>query len=838
MYQPKLNYFVPEFVIATKSSPPPHPHLLKISEAYKHVMLTRDMLALQFSYAACSKPKSKVKSKMGGKLLHFSGVFLVICLFVPSLGQSADRSGTIRVSVTGDDSKCNFSDVVPCRTLDRAFEIGATNSTLIQIEQGHYNLSNSYNFSRIRNFTVQGEDRNAQSVNISCSPNASLSFILSEDLLFEGLTFDKCGSFRKSNVGKPHKNVLYVTALYFNYCKNVQATAVHFTNSPGVAVTMYTVGSTNFTECLFKDNRPPAQNIFPANVSIDEKSAESAVAGGGVYLQLGLPDVNSIQLSLDEHAEYVSNHTYIFNSCNFTGNEAPKPELNATMDTPALPFSRGGGLAIYVKGNGSHNTFVVENSVFIQNKAQWGGGLQLEVSHRGQNNSFSVVSSNFSHNKANFAGGGVRMGYEIWEHDFLIPNHFQFINCMFTGNSAMWGGGHSIYGTTMPVKLKDQGMGQMHVHRKLSFTSCQWIGNTANVGSAIGAFLYNTNVDDVGPRAPYHLELSGCTVSENRVTILNHGVLLGQGAVYTVEVPLILKSKTIISNNSKTALVLDSATTEIHDEVMFKYNRGYRGGALAMYGKSKLFFFAKSKLTFQGNHAYEKGGAIYISFPGPPLVNFNSTGLTGHYCFFTYEEWNTDYDDWDTSILFKDNFVNEVKGLGKSIYATTLKNCRRTGETRQSNSALSWKTVKFLDRFGNKTTVKEEVTTDPIDIHFETKDWNKPPSEVFNATVILLDEKNNHVFGMVTVDVENLNSKTQVSLTTGSVYLARNDNISSLQFKGKEGDQFNITLRTMGAQIIRRYIDNIKLARCPDGFKSENGKCVCASDEPGRCQEL
>lgn len=768
-------------------------------------------------------------------LSHFASFLLVFCLAWPSSCRSWAFNRTITVSLsTGDDSKCNVSgSKTPCRTLDRAFELAA-NSTLIKIERGNYSLNGSYSFSWIKDFEVKGPDQNSQGVNVSCSGNASLSFVLSENLVFQGLTFSHCGTLRKSTVDNPHKNVLFVTAFYFNYCKNVQATAVDFVSSPGVAVTLYAVASVNFTECVFRDNKPPGH--IPINGSresrIDLDSEHTAVAGGGVYLQLGRKDLNPIHVSEAKHSEYVNNQSYIFSNCNFIRNEAPKPELNATLDTPAMPFSRGGGLAIYVDGNSSHNSFVIEHCIFSENSAQWGGGLQLEVQHRGQNNSFFISSSNFLQNKASFSGGGVRMGYLIWERDFLAPNNFQFLNCLFEGNSAMWGGGISIYGTTRPVKVNDQGTGSVHIHRKMVFTTCHWIKNTANVGSAIGAFLFNTNVDDVGPRAPYHVELNQCFVCGNKVNLLNHTVLLGQGAIYTVEVPLILKTKTVICNNSKTALVLDSATTEIHDEVIFKYNKGYRGGAVAIYGKSKLYFSAKSNLTFQGNYAHEKGGAIYVSFPGSPLVNFNATGRSGHACFFTYEDWRVDYDDWDTSIVFKDNSVG---GLGRSIYATTLKNCRRTGETRENSTALEWKIIHFVNRFGNKTsTVKEEVRTDPIDIHVKSEDWNKPATEVFNATMTLLDEKYNEVFGMVHVDVSNVND-THVSLTTGSVYLAQNGNISSLQLEGKQGDIFNISVRTMGSQIVRRYIDNLRISKCPDGYLAKKGKCICAKNViPGK----
>ena len=211
----------------------------------------------------------ETRRRMCTTLSHFASFLLAFCLAWPSGCSAWAFNRTITVSSsTGDDSKCNVShSVTPCRTLDRAFELAAANSTLIKIERGNYSLNGSYNFSWIKDFEVKGPDQNSQSVNVSCSGNASLSFVLSENLLFQGMTFYHCGTLRKSNVDKPHKNVLFVTAFYFNYCKNVQATAVDFVSSPGVAVTLYAVASVNFTECVFRDNKPLGHDMIPINKS-------------------------------------------------------------------------------------------------------------------------------------------------------------------------------------------------------------------------------------------------------------------------------------------------------------------------------------------------------------------------------------------------------------------------------------------------------------------------------------------------------------------------------------------------------------------------------------------
>ena len=765
---------------------------------------------------------------------------MLLCIFLSILifHKLAEVNGwnwkrTISVSLNGNDSACQVRLNSSCRTLDKAFEVAldyGPNSTLILVQSGHYYLKSSVNFSRVRDFALKGEILSAKpNVVVTCYPNVSLSFVLSDDLVFENIKYCQCGGWHESAIGEPefrhHKHALFITALYFNYCRNITMTRIHVNGTPGVAVNMYNVGTAAFRECVFTFNKPGSSNSTDVSLTSAE-SLDFAVAGGGVFIQLGLANFNPIELSEADHSRYVNNHSYVFSNCNFTGNEAPEPELNATMDTPALPFSRGGGLAIYISGNGSRNRFVIEHNIFLRNEAQWGGGLQLEVQHRGWNNTFVVTNVTFEQNKAHFAGGGVRMGQYLdrtYDPPGFIANHFHFTKCWFIGNSATWGGGVSIYGTTRPVwpGLED-------FHRKMVFSACHWRGNTANVGSAIGAFLFNTNEDEIGPRAPFHLELSNCSVTENKVSLDEHSVIVGQGAIYTIEVPIILKGTTSIENNSYTALVLDSATIQLGGAVLFRGNTGLRGGAMAIYGKSRLFFHSKSVLDFHDNSAQEKGGAIYYCAPGPPLVSFKSTGFIASPCFMVYEKWDADYDTWNTSIVFKGNAVG-TGGLGNSIYATTLKKCRRTGETRKTNSAFDWKIVKFFDRSGNKTTAKDEIRTDPIDIQSVRKDWEKSPSENFEATTVLVDEKGNHVLGQVSVKVRS----NSVVLTNGGIYLVQNDKLSSLQLTGFEEDGFNITLSTTGEQVVRQHIDNLVIQRCKDGLKQSERQCICESNDTG-----
>lgn len=734
---------------------------------------------------------------------------------------------TIYVSPSGNDALCQTRPNSSCRTLDKAFMVAQSrgaNSTLISVQGGHYNLTTSFNFTRLHDFALKGTDE----VVTTCYPNVSLAFVLSDNLVFANIKFSGCGNWHKCYVDKPYRPALFITALYFNYCRNITMYRLRIHETPGLALNMYDVGTLTLDECEFVLNKPIYDSRDLNESLSNAEYLDFAIAGGGIYLELGSAGLNPIELPKAKHDKYVNNHSYTFSNCNFTGNKTPRPEVNVTMNTPALPFSRGGGLAVYISGNGSHNKFVIEECTFLQNEAQWGGGLQVEVIRRGQNNSFIVKNTTFRENKACFAGGGVRMGYLDRTREPTTPNHFQLVNCKFIENYATLGGGLVVYGTTQSLPNKEQELKFSHVEPtdwKMAFSSCLWRGNMANVGSAISAILFNTNEDEIGPRIPFHLELENCTVTENKVDFLEN---LGQGAIYTLEVPVKLKGQTSVKNNSYTALVLDTATLHISDNVLFSGNTGFQGGAIALYGKSKLFFTSGSTLTFDENYAVQKGGAIYYNTGGSRLVSLKDSGLNASTCFVSYEKWYEDYDMWNISIVFKGNKVKKL-GLGDSIYATTLKNCIRANETRKENSAFSWKFVKFLDKNGTEVKAKDEIRTDPISMDIVRKDWEKPATEVFNVTAVLKDEKGNHVPGKISVELSSKN----VALATGSLFLS-NDKILSLQLLGNKGDAFNVTMTTVGQQIVQQHIDNLSLQRCKDGFRSQNKHCVCSKKEnPG-----
>ena len=450
----------------------------------------------------------------------------------------------------------------------------------------------------------------------------------------------------------------------------------------------------------------------------------------------------------------------------------------------------------------------------------------MPMEDKTKNNSFIMEGTTFLRNKADFSGGAIRIGNMPLKckHKRLILNQFNISNCSFVNNEALWGGGASIFGRTIePTKHPEPAVTQFH------FKHSTWQYN-ANEGAAMGLYLYNCNKYHIGPQIPYHVCFDNGTVFQSNHAGLRHiDPRIGQGTLFSLEVPLIFKSTTKFWNNSKSALVLDGSILEVHDQLEFLNNTGFRGGAIAMYGRSRILFHENAKSTFEANRCHDKGGAMYIQTPGSPLVRFNASGTNIHTCFFVYSNSSIQYDEWNITVIFKDNTAAR-NASGKSVYVTTLENCWQERETRTNNSVLRWNFVKFDNLPQNFTNFSGEVATDPIEIKSVKTDWKVAPGEIFTATVKLYDEVKNLVPGIIDI-VINSSSKVQLN-TSSTLFLTTTGQITNIRLRGKQGAKFSVHLNCKGSQALSTLIEDLELNNCYAGFRFSTEQLTCECMDP------
>ena len=769
------------------------------------------------------------KQKFFTMPLSSSSFILAFCILVV-VGIVSLRAEPAKIVVSQengtDNSTCWNEKTIPCRTLTYALKY-VTNSTFVLLQSEHYsyNLTEHFNFSNKREIGVIGEQESSF-VTVECY-NGSLSFENSENITLRRILLRGCGGVHNSTSGDAfgehsRAHIPFLSAVFFVYCKHIVIDNCAIVNSTGIGVNVYDVGGdVRIMHSSFESNRPIANST----------GQDIAIAGGGVYVEFtykgGAFPFNKNSSAL---TEYDSNSRYTFYNCTFKDNYAPCQNFPTLNDNPHgdehFPFGRGGGLSIFVKGAAKNNVIQIIDSNFENNHALWGGGLFIEYQDEVQNNTLEVTNCMFRNNNATYAGGAVRSGTCSSSDSLqLLANRMTYKECTFERNVAILGGGVSHHGFLS--YLRDTNGVTHHI----LYVNCAWLKNAATMGSAIGLATQPSvnGLQDLtgrGPMVTYRIDLEDCNVTNNAIVFTEDKKVIGQGAIYSYAVPVILKGNINIEYNINTAMVIENAALHVFGNVTFRNNTGGQGGALGLYGTAVIMLMPQSQLNFISNTASERGGAIFVRDSGPPVMAFQTTELDTRACFIAYNNSFSleNVSEWQTRIVFRGNKVS-TDGGGESVYASTLSGCRQEGQRRINNKSLEWpNTIQFQD---SGKSSKEQIATDPVEIKFSATDWEVSPSEIFNAAVELIDEKDNPVLGVVNITISDghvrLGAASNLFLIQGDTHY-----IKDLHLLGKEYSEFKIHINTVAGRVVQNISKKVTLKGCYPGFEQNDGKtCSC-----------
>ena len=216
-----------------------------------------------------------------------------------------------------------------------------------------------------------------------------------------------------------------------------------------------------------------------------------------------------------------------------------------------------------------------------------------------------------------------------------------------------------------------------------------------------GALVFSRNFD-LGLNLASEL-----SISLKNVTVGNNSSpSLAESAVQVVAANLTIDDCRI-ENNSDTALKAYFSDVTLAGTVVFSGNRGVKGGALAMY-QSLLYLNEFCNITFIGNSARDRGGAIYIEQFSHIVTSWD---LIYPRCFGDLKTNNSDayysfIENVHERIKVKmiDNFAAEG---GDDIYGGSLNGPCTLGDHGLVEFASTYKVVQF----DNYTT--SSVTSDP-----------------------------------------------------------------------------------------------------------------------------
>ena len=754
---------------------------------------------------------------------------LVVAQFIPLRGEPTKI--VVSQENGSDNSTCWSDKTIPCHTLNYALKhLKDMNSTFVLLRSGRYsyNLTEHFTFVNKREIGIVG-DEESSFVRVECHYNGSLSFEKSENITLSRILLHGCGGLHNSTTGdaiKKHSHIPFLSGVFFVYCKNVVIANSWIVNSPGIGVNMYDVGGdVRISDSWFEGNKPIANSI--AN--------DIALAGGGIYVEFTYGGgAFPFNLNSSSLAEFDNNSRYTFHKCTFRDNHAPDQNFSTMIDDPHgdyhIPFGRGGGLSIFVKGAAKNNLIQITQCNFEDNLALWGGGIFIEYQDEVQNNTLQVANCTFKNNTAVYAGGAIRSGTCAGSgNQQLFANEMTYADCTFDSNGAVLGGGVSHHGVSS--YLKDLDSGSLHIR----YINCIWVNNTATMGSAIGLATQPSvnGIRDLtgrGPLLTHRIVLKDCNVTNNVIVLTEDKQVIGQGAIYSYSMPVIFEGDVNIAYSNNTAMVIENAAIHVFGNVTFRNNTGGQGGALGLYGTSVIMLMPHSQLNLVNNTAWERGGAIYVRDSGPPIVAFETTELRTRQCFIAYNNSFSleNVTEWQTKIIFRGNKVSTTGG-GDSVYASTLQGCRQEGQPRINNKSLEWPNmIQYQDL--NKTS-NEHISTDPVLIKFNESDWKVSPSEIFNATVELIDEKNSSVLGVVNMTITD----GHVTLGTASnLFLIQGGypKIDNLYLRGKERSEFKIHANTVAGRVVQNLSKTVTLRGCYPGFEQKDGKtCTCMDRE-------
>ena len=731
----------------------------------------------------------------------------------------------ITISTKGNDSgECLVNKDIACKHLD--YVLNATinqNSTALFIEPGYYHLHSSFAFWHVKQFAIIGSSTNSQDIIVNCSSMAGLSFIYSQDIIMNNITFSSCGSLQNSTTrGHPQ----FLVGLFLVNCIGLEMNGVLIIDGPGIGMQLYDVtGTVTILNCHFLKNGN--------NSTVTSDASEFVTSGGGLYVEYtfegGLWPFNG-----PPNLIYQENSIFYVYYSSFEHNVSPRP-ANDSVASPNgsnhVAFGRGGGVSVFMKGHARNNLLCFKVCRFKNNNAGWGAGFFIEFQDNTQNNTVKFEKTKFSGNKAQLGGGGTRIGLIANLQKTNIPNVVEHISCLFEKNMAILGGAISLYGTRK--------LAYFNYKRKsfVNFTSCMFHKNGATVGSAIGCALWSSSNFGANQGNSVKLFFMHCNFTNNEIILTEDKKVTGTGGLYSQSIPILLSDVNFSLNNGS-AVVLDSADVQINGIVVFSNNTGGNGGAIALYGGSILHLARQSQLQFLNNICYQKGGAIYVKNPGPPLVAFKTTGLNTHTCFILYEdEENFDPNNWNVNVTFLGNFNRgQDPASGASVFATTLQYCRMPDENRINNTALEWNTFHYFFANGTKSDMVSEIATEAVEMKVDRSEWNVTADKSFSPMLKLFDEKNKSVYGIINVE---LPANGPVTIDPPSAYYFAKDRIQSITIQGKPHSPYNVTLSTVDSQLVTEEIHNIFIDECSPGFVSNKNSCKCDLSDIGisRCED-
>lgn len=688
----------------------------------------------------------------------------------------------VNASLCSNSRQCYYGNTISIQQLSKHIISSNISNIEVYFCSANYDLvSLVVNFTDVSSILIQGLD----ATSIHCSHHSGLYFKRVRNVEMRTISLNGCG-FPNTH-DKLHPNI--TTSLYLINSSNIEMTNIDISGSQGIGLAMIGIsGYVSIVDSNFDKNRDPFFEAPGAGIFIDSFRSESA--------------------------------TYKLENCNFTRNGA----TNGLGGKVITYYDRGGGVNIYFRAETANVNMTLTGCLFEDNTASYGGGMYVSFNNSARDVQVTVEDTLFRTNSAINRGGAVVAGY-LLDTGGMIRNSVKFQSCKFIKNKCKKGG--AVYLYAVPGNRENRVYSNNN--NSFKFDSCIWERNEAMYGSAvlISPFTYKNHFSDGElPLAWFNSCSFVRNLNQIQPQLMRNANVTryGRGAMYINLFHVRLSGDTkFVRNSRSSAIYLMSSILELAESsyVLFKLNFGYQGGAMNLRGSASIYLNDNTLIEFDGNYAWDNGGAIYYATLVDP------SQLTRSNCFIEYVGKHQSVADRNATLLFRNNSIHvrtEQESSGQSIYLTSANSCTKLYNMYNKVDIMKalnlTVTFIFQDGIHNDTLV-----TSPSSFTV-TEDLPKSlvPGKEVVLTLNAADDMQHRVLSPVYYIRMHPYTKNSKNLRIDSAYTLSTNN--KIKVRGKPGNEGTLLLKLPNQDDTALSL-KITLEECPPGFVFDHEDLVC-----------
>ena len=499
----------------------------------------------------------------------------------------------------------------------------------------------------------------------------------------------------------------------------------------------------------------------------------------------------------------------------------------------------GAGIYVY-----NCTTDIYKNE-FSNSTAREGSGIYAEIS------TMNLTGNTFLHGTATLFGGAICVVRSISEIN---------ANCILNCTAADKGG--AVYCFSARVNFTEnvivnnsanfEGGGIYSENSALHLTR-----NILNRGhSQLGGAIFATNAslnmfnDTVESNSA---EFGGgsialeCQLDIGDSTIFHNNTARYGGGLYVINSDLSIRSGSQFNNNSATyggGVYASRSTFEFKESITFAGNSAIDGGGILLTSDSKYYLLPHTVVTFTGNVAEQRGGAIKVDETNPLVYCFKASLSSLSECFFQIHSEDNAYrslfdkNSLDINIYFENNTAVEA---GSDLYGGSVDSCELPSiQTKSFDCHKCPTSGEVFDSIFSSASESEplSITSDPIHICQCEAGEDNPgvsrkvyPGETLEVSVVALGQRNGSVPAVILVEPVTQNNITFRDIE--NTQQIRN-NCTKLRYTVLSSTQQAHGIVTLYAdgpcpRIGRSVSIDIDILQCSHGFEfSETEQtCVC-----------